>query len=301
MQAAIREVEKKYLKLDEPVLNSVISNWFRFQNLLAERETSIKKSLKIYLNILMKKRLKKLLNILRPAKLRVIGVKLWRVLALSVRILAKMMMLYLTASKTFTLLMRKEVTTLPLSSTLEKMKSLRIRNSLKNSTSKTVLQLNLSPLLLNGLERTLLLKKSKRNKRTKRLDNKESLPSKLRLNLSLTSSVTLTWVILTLTLLKLVKKRWNLEKSLSKISKSEEFLLMKYFPIVWNITSESSMKVMMLTERMVKNKRIVMMNKKEERRRARNSLNPNLNPNLKAKIKRTQNPKKSQNVNSNDI
>ena len=26
MQAAIREVEKKYLKLDEPVLNNVISN-----------------------------------------------------------------------------------------------------------------------------------------------------------------------------------------------------------------------------------------------------------------------------------
>jgi hypothetical protein len=32
MQAAIREVEKKYLKLDEPVLNSVPSHLLRCQN-----------------------------------------------------------------------------------------------------------------------------------------------------------------------------------------------------------------------------------------------------------------------------
>ena len=33
MQAAIREVEKKYLKLDEPVLNNVMPNLYRFPNL----------------------------------------------------------------------------------------------------------------------------------------------------------------------------------------------------------------------------------------------------------------------------
>jgi len=41
-----------------------------------EREASIKKNLKIYLNISMRKRSKKLLNTLRLAKLRDIGVKL---------------------------------------------------------------------------------------------------------------------------------------------------------------------------------------------------------------------------------
>jgi hypothetical protein len=61
------------------------------------------------------------------------------------------------------------------------------------------------------------------------------------------------------------------------------------------------MKVMMLMEKMVKNKKIVTMNRKEERRRTRNSPNPNLNLSPKGKIKRMQNPKKSQNANNNDI
>jgi len=52
---------------------------------------------------------------------------------------------------------------------------------------------------------------------------------------------------------------------------------------------------------MGKSKRIVMMNKKEERKRTKSSLNQNLNPNLKAKRKRMQNPKKSQNASNNDI
>lgn len=40
MQAAIREVEKKYLKLDEPVLNSVHHPLCRFRTLLEESAPS---------------------------------------------------------------------------------------------------------------------------------------------------------------------------------------------------------------------------------------------------------------------
>jgi hypothetical protein len=61
------------------------------------------------------------------------------------------------------------------------------------------------------------------------------------------------------------------------------------------------MKEMMLTEKMGKSKRIVTMNRKEERRRTKSSLNLNLNPNLKVKRKKMQNPKKSQNASNNDI
>jgi hypothetical protein len=52
---------------------------------------------------------------------------------------------------------------------------------------------------------------------------------------------------------------------------------------------------------MGKSKRIVTMNRKEERRRTKSSLNLNLNPNLKVKRKKMQNPKKSQNASNNDI
>jgi len=44
MQAAIREVEKKYLKLDEPVLNNVLINLFRFPTLSQEKDLLMKLS-----------------------------------------------------------------------------------------------------------------------------------------------------------------------------------------------------------------------------------------------------------------
>lgn len=62
------------------------------------------------------------------------------------------------------------------------------------------------------------------------------------------------------------------------------------------------MKEMMLTEKMTKQKKIVMMNKKEERKiriKKNLSLSPNLN--LKVKRKKMQNLKKNQSVNNNDI
>jgi hypothetical protein len=52
---------------------------------------------------------------------------------------------------------------------------------------------------------------------------------------------------------------------------------------------------------MGKSKRIVTMNRKEERKRTKSSLNLNLNPNLKVKRKRMPNLKKSQNASNNDI
>lgn len=62
------------------------------------------------------------------------------------------------------------------------------------------------------------------------------------------------------------------------------------------------MKEMMLTEKMTKQKKIVMMNKKEERKiRIRNNLNQSPNLNLKVKRKKMQNLKKNQSVNNNDI
>lgn len=50
MEKAVRDIEKKYLKLDEPVLNNVPTLIFRFQLLFQEADLSIKKNLKICQN-----------------------------------------------------------------------------------------------------------------------------------------------------------------------------------------------------------------------------------------------------------
>lgn len=51
MEKAVRDIEKQYLKLDEPVLNNVFLLRFRFQLSYLEIELSIRKSLRICLNI----------------------------------------------------------------------------------------------------------------------------------------------------------------------------------------------------------------------------------------------------------
>ena len=50
MEKAVRDIEKKYLKLDEPVLNNVPKLLFRSQLLFQEADLSIKKNLKICQN-----------------------------------------------------------------------------------------------------------------------------------------------------------------------------------------------------------------------------------------------------------
>jgi len=50
MEKAVRDIEKKYLKLDEPVLNNVPTLIFRFQLLSQEADLLIKKNLKICQN-----------------------------------------------------------------------------------------------------------------------------------------------------------------------------------------------------------------------------------------------------------
>lgn len=61
MQKATREIEKKYLKLDEPVLNNVISNTCRSQTLSREKDLLRKRNSKICPNTLMRRKLRKLL------------------------------------------------------------------------------------------------------------------------------------------------------------------------------------------------------------------------------------------------
>jgi hypothetical protein len=75
MQAAIREVEKKYLKYDEPVLNSVNIELLRFPNLLVEKDPSMRLNSRISPSISMKKRSRKLPPTSRPARLKDIGEK----------------------------------------------------------------------------------------------------------------------------------------------------------------------------------------------------------------------------------
>jgi len=50
MEKAVRDIEKKYLKLDEPVLNNVPKLLFRSQLLFQEADLSIKKNSKICQN-----------------------------------------------------------------------------------------------------------------------------------------------------------------------------------------------------------------------------------------------------------
>lgn len=77
--------------------------------------------------------------------------------------------------------------------------------------------------------------------------------------------------------------------------------MIKFYLIAWNIILESNIKEMMPLVIKKKMRKIVMMMKREERKRIKKIPNLNLNPNLKEKIKKMQNLKKNHNVNSNDL
>lgn len=73
MQAAIREVEKKYLKLDEPVLNNVTPLLSRSLTLSAESEASTRLNSRIFPSTSLRKRSRKPPSTLRHARLTAIG------------------------------------------------------------------------------------------------------------------------------------------------------------------------------------------------------------------------------------
>ena len=79
---------------------------------------------------------------------------------------------------------------------------------------------------------------------------------------------------------------------------------MKFYLIAWNIISEFNIKEMMPLVINKKMRKIVTMMNKEERKRIKKIPKRNPSPNRKERIKRmqkTQNLKKSQNANSNDM
>ena len=73
MEKTTREIEKGYLKLDEPVLNNVLFPSPRFLTLFKAPDPSNKKNSKILKNILTKKKSNKLLNIFRSKESKAIG------------------------------------------------------------------------------------------------------------------------------------------------------------------------------------------------------------------------------------
>ena len=73
MEKATREIEKNYLKLDEPVLNNVFLPSSRSLISFKAKDPSSKKNSRILKNILTKKKSNKLLNIFRSKGLRAIG------------------------------------------------------------------------------------------------------------------------------------------------------------------------------------------------------------------------------------
>lgn len=80
MEKAVRDIEKKYLKLDEPVLNNVPKLLFRSQLLFQEADLSIKKNLKICQSTWMKRKSRKFLKIWRLKELKAIGLNAWLLL-----------------------------------------------------------------------------------------------------------------------------------------------------------------------------------------------------------------------------
>lgn len=80
MDKATREIEKKYLKLDEPVLNNVLIRPFRSRRSSLASEPSIRKNLRIYPSISMKKRSTNCPNISEPTKSRATGLSAWPML-----------------------------------------------------------------------------------------------------------------------------------------------------------------------------------------------------------------------------
>lgn len=157
MQKAIREVEKKYLKLDEPVLTNVTPFLFRFLILSKEKGTSNKLNWKIWTNTWLKIRKKRQTTISKSKRFLTIGKNAWS-LHLSSRIMLVLrIQLCWRVLKTSMLLMRKELIISQLSSLLERMRSLKIKSWLKNSTLMTrVSQQSAKHQQLNGSAKTSL-------------------------------------------------------------------------------------------------------------------------------------------------
>lgn len=73
MEKATREIEKKYLKLDEPVLNNVLLPTFRSLTSSEERDLFSRKKSKTQKNISMKTKSRKFLTTWEPTKSRATG------------------------------------------------------------------------------------------------------------------------------------------------------------------------------------------------------------------------------------
>ena len=146
MQAAVREVEKKYLKLDEPVLNNVSPLSRRSLTSSAESETSTRPNSRIFPSTSLRKRSRKPPSTLRHARSTAIGGNRSPDQESSRRTWERMTINYSTPSTTSTWSMRKELTTSPSSSPSRKTTSSRIRNSPRSFTSRTAHPSSPSPL-----------------------------------------------------------------------------------------------------------------------------------------------------------
>ena len=73
MFATLKEIEKRYIKLEEPLLNNVKTRLFRLLIWLMEKDPSYKANFKIYPNISMKKKSNRPTNTSKPERLRDIG------------------------------------------------------------------------------------------------------------------------------------------------------------------------------------------------------------------------------------
>lgn len=113
MQTAIREVEKKYLKLDEPVLNNVNSLLRRSLTLSVESEASTRPNSRIFPSTSAKKRSRKPLNTFRHARSTVTGENPSQDQESSRRTWEKMTINSSMPSIISTLSMRKALTTSP--------------------------------------------------------------------------------------------------------------------------------------------------------------------------------------------
>lgn len=159
-----------------------------------------------------------------------------------------------------------------------------------------LLKLNLLP--LNGKERIWLLRKLRRNKKIKRLGNKELWQRLLKQNHSSLSSKL--YKLPKQQMFKHLKRIWKKERNWMTTSKLEEFWLTKFCLTVWNTILEFNMKVMM-NLMMIWKMMIKMMMRRNKRERKVKREAQSLNLNLRKKVKEKVMLLKNLNVNSNDL